>query len=120
MSRQGEIPRSHEGGVWPSQGERNLAHDVAFFRDQSYRRTLVYAVKEDAESNIIRWKARWVAKGFRQRYGVDYFETYSGMVKTMIWQTILALVAKHDYEAHHVDITTALLESDLEERVYVQ
>ena len=73
----------------------------------------VYAVKEDAEGNIVRWKARWVARGYLQRYGVDYFETYSGVVKTMIWQLILALVTKYDYEAHHVDIVTAFLESDL-------
>ena len=80
----------------------------------------VYAIKEDAEGNIVRWKARWVAKGFLQKYDVDFFETYSGVVKTMIWQLILALVAKYDYEAHHVDIVTAFLESDLKERVFVR
>ena len=80
----------------------------------------IFAAKEDAEGNIVRWKARWVAKGFRQRAGVDYFEIYSGVVKIMIWQLILALVIKYDYEAHHVDIVTAFLESTLDEKVYVK
>ena len=80
----------------------------------------VFAIKKNAENNIVRWKARWMTKDFRQRAEVDYFEIYSEIVKIMIWQLIFALIIKYDYEIHHVDIITAFLESTLNEKIYVK
>ena len=74
----------------------------------------VFAIKKNAESNIVKWKTRWITKKFLQKYEVDFFETYSKVVKSTIWQIILALVCKHNYETHHVDAVTTYLKSDLE------
>jgi hypothetical protein len=42
----------------------------------------VLSIKIDSAGNIARYKARWVVKGFRQIEGVDFDETYSGVLKS--------------------------------------
>ena len=44
----------------------------------------IYAIKESVDDNIVKWKARWVTKDFRQKYEVDFFETYSEVIKFFI------------------------------------
>lgn len=43
----------------------------------------VHTVKYSPDGTIRRYKSRWVARGFRQEYGVDYAETFSPVVKTL-------------------------------------
>ena len=80
----------------------------------------VFNLKYDTDGNITRFKARWVAQGFRQVKGLDYNEIFSGVVKSMIWKALLALAAKYDLEAHHIDIVSAFLEANVKERILVK
>jgi hypothetical protein len=60
-----------------------------------------------------------VAKGFTQREGIDYNETFSPVSCKDSFRIIMALVAHYDLELHQMDIKTALLNGDLEENVYM-
>jgi hypothetical protein len=65
------------------------------------------------------FKARWVAKGFNQRYGVDYFETFAAVAKPMSYKILLALAAHYDLDVHQMDVKSAFLYGDLDEEIYL-
>ena len=60
-----------------------------------------------------------VAKGFTQRYGIDYLETFAPVVKLTSLRIILALAAAHDYEVDQTDIKSAYLLAKLDEEIYM-
>jgi len=80
----------------------------------------VYKTKRDHDGNIARYKARFIAKGFSQEYGLDYYRTYAPVASLVTIRVILALVCYLNLELHNVDFDTAYLQSDLEETIYVK
>ena len=68
----------------------------------------VFAMKTNLDGNV-RYKAKLVAKGFSQREGIDYFETFSPIVRYESIRILLAIAAKEDYEIYKFDVKTAFL-----------
>ena len=62
---------------------------------------------------------RLVAKGFTQREGIDYNETFSPVSCKDSFRIIMALVVHYDLELHQKDVKTAFLNGDLEENIYM-
>jgi hypothetical protein len=60
------------------------------------------------------------AKGFTQREGIDYNETFSPVSCKDSFRIIMALVAHFDLELHQMDVKTTFLNGDLEESVYMK
>ena len=60
-----------------------------------------------------------MAKGFSQREGIDYNETFSLVSCKGSFIIIMALVAQYDLELHQMDVKTAFPNGDLEENVYM-
>ncbi|CAI7905241.1 unnamed protein product [Closterium sp. NIES-54] len=66
------------------------------------------------------FKARHVARGFSQRQGVDYFQTFSPTPKmTTLW-VLLHVAAQRDYELHSLDFSTAFLQGSLHEEIWMR
>ncbi|CAI7900581.1 unnamed protein product, partial [Closterium sp. NIES-53] len=66
------------------------------------------------------FKARYVARGFRQREGVDFFQTFSPTPKmTTLW-VLLHVAAQRDYELHSLDFSTAFLQGSLHEEIWLR
>jgi transposase InsO family protein len=80
----------------------------------------VYRIKLKVDGELERFKARFVLRGFQQREGVDFKETYCPTVKATTIRLLLALAAVKDYEADQMDVKTAFLNGDLEEEVYME
>ncbi len=67
-----------------------------------------------------RFKARLVAQGFSQQYGIDYKDTYAPTLRLDSLRLLLALAAVHDHEVHQMDIVGAYLEGEIEEELYMR
>ncbi|CAA7042757.1 unnamed protein product [Microthlaspi erraticum] len=69
---------------------------------------------------IDKFKARLVIQGFRQREGIDYFDTYAPVVRISSIRFLIGLAAIHDLVIHQMDVKTAFLNGVLEEEVYME
>ncbi|CAI7897408.1 unnamed protein product [Closterium sp. NIES-53] len=65
------------------------------------------------------FKARYVARGFRQREGVDFFRTFSPTLKITTLQVLLHIAAQRDYELHSLDFSTAFLRGSPHEAIWL-
>ena len=77
----------------------------------------VFATKKDA-NNIIKYKARLVARGFKQKYGIDYELTYSPALNIDGLKLIFALSAKFRWNVYQLDIKAAYLNAPLDRDIY--
>ena len=66
---------------------------------------------------IDKYKARLVVKGYRQKEGLDYFDTYSPVTRITLIRMLIALAVVHDLKIHQMDVKTAFLNGDLEEEI---
>lgn len=80
----------------------------------------VFKVKRNADGSVERCKARLVAQGYSQREGLDYDETFSPVVRPESVRSVVALACQEGLKVHQMDITTAFLNGDLKEEVYVR
>jgi len=80
---------------------------------------IVFHEKRDGHGNLIKFKARIVAKGFSQIPGEDFTDTFSSVTKFSTLWIFLAYVAYLDWDLHHVDIVAAYLHGPLDEEIYM-
>ncbi|CAI7889815.1 unnamed protein product [Closterium sp. NIES-54] len=66
------------------------------------------------------FKARYVARGFSQRQGVDFFQTFSPTPKMTTLRILLHVAAQRDYELHSLDFSTAFLQGSLHEEIWLR
>ncbi|KAG7824868.1 hypothetical protein KL920_005444, partial [Ogataea angusta] len=65
-------------------------------------------------------KARLVAQGFSQIHGIDYNETFSPVIRYDSLRLLLALAASHSLSVYQMDVTTAFLNGNLVEELYMR
>ena len=80
----------------------------------------MYKVKTNSDGSFERYKARLVARGFDQKFGSDYDETFCPVVRMELLRTLIALSTQRGLELHHVDVHTAFLNGTLREEVYMK
>ena len=80
----------------------------------------VFALKRNKFNEIIKYKARLVARGDKQIYGLDYDIVYSPTLDIACIRIILFLAAKFKWETYQLDIQAAYLNAPLDKEVYVK
>lgn len=80
----------------------------------------VYVTKRDSENNLTRRRARLVAKGISQRYGIDYDEVFAPAAKYSTVRFMLALASQQELEMLQLDVKKAFLNGELEEEIYLE
>ena len=80
----------------------------------------VFKVKHDETRKVERFKGRLVAKGFLQKYGIDYDETFSPVVRFSSIRALLAVVISRKLLIHQMDVVRAFLNGTLDEEIHMQ
>jgi hypothetical protein len=80
----------------------------------------VFKLKYKPDGSIERYKARLVARGFSQEYGIDYQQTYAPVVKMASLRLILALAIDRSWFLRQLDVSTTFLYGDLDTIVYME
>ena len=79
----------------------------------------VYKIKRKSDRSVEWYKAQMDAKGFSQVEGIDFFETFSPVVKMTTIRVILTLASANKWQLQQLDVSNALLHGDLSEEVYM-
>jgi hypothetical protein len=80
----------------------------------------IYKIKHAPDKSIEKHKERFVARGFSQKEGIDYEETFSPVARYSSIRTTIALVAKMNWKLHHMDMKIAFVNGVIEEEVYIE
>jgi hypothetical protein len=80
----------------------------------------IYKRKHATGGSIKKYKARFVARGFSQKEGIDYEETFAPVARYTSILTILSLVAIMKWKVHQMDVKTTFLNGEIKGEVYVE
>ena len=80
----------------------------------------VFTVKYLSDGNIERYKARLVAQGYNQTYGIDCRETFAPVAKMNIIRILVALAIQLNWALQEYDVKNAFLHGELEEEIYMK
>jgi hypothetical protein len=80
----------------------------------------VFKNKRGVGGAVVRHKARWVVRGFEQREGLDYHETFASVIKPMSYKALFAIAAALALHIEQMDVKTAFLYGKVDETIYVE
>jgi hypothetical protein len=80
----------------------------------------IFKTKFNSDGKIERHKARLVAQGFSQKFGIDYKETFASVAKITIVRVLLSVVVNQGWSLYQMDVRNAFLHGELEEEVFMK
>lgn len=80
----------------------------------------VFRTKFNTDESIQKHKARLVAKGYAQQEGINFEETFSPVARFETVRVVLALAAQWKFDVFQLDVKSAFLNGDLQEKVFVE
>ena len=80
----------------------------------------IYKIKHAADGSIEKYKARFVARGFSQKEGIDTEETFGPVERYTSIRTIMPLTSMMKWNLQQMDVNTTFLNGVIEEEVYIE
>jgi hypothetical protein len=79
----------------------------------------LFKYKFNVDGSIDKYKAILVSKGYSQKQGIDYENTFSPVVKMNTIRLMIALATKNNWQLHQLEVKLAFLNGELKEEVYL-
>jgi hypothetical protein len=80
----------------------------------------LFKIKHAVDGSIEKYKSRFVARGFSQKEGIDYNETFAPIARYTSIKTIISLTSVLGWKLHQMDVKTAFLNGQVDEEVYIE
>jgi hypothetical protein len=80
----------------------------------------LYKIKHAADGSVEKFKARFVARGFSQKEGIDYDEIFAPVARYTSSRIIISLAAFFGCKLHQMDVKTTFLNAEVEQEVYIE
>lgn len=80
---------------------------------------LLAIAKHNLDGSLAKYKARLVAKGFQQIAGVNYFETFSPVVKSATVRVVISLAVMNQWQIRQIDVNNAFFNEELTKEVFM-
>nr|GEY54351.1 zinc finger, CCHC-type [Tanacetum cinerariifolium] len=79
----------------------------------------IFKIKLKLDGTVKKFKVRLVIHGFKQKSGIDYFNTYAPVACISTIRLLIAMTSIHNLIIHQIDVKTTFLNGKLEEEVYM-
>ncbi|RDX94309.1 hypothetical protein CR513_23320, partial [Mucuna pruriens] len=79
-----------------------------------------FKIKKNAKGKVEKYKARLIAKGYKQQHEVDYDEMFASIVRMKTIHLLISLVAQMGWRIFQLDVKSAFLNGYFEENVYIE
>jgi hypothetical protein len=80
----------------------------------------IYKIKHVADGSVEKFKARFVAKGFSQKEGIDYDETFAPVARYTSIRAVISIAVEMGWKIHQMDVKTTFLNGIIEEDMYIE
>jgi hypothetical protein len=80
----------------------------------------IYKIKHVADGSVDKFKARFVAKGFSQKEGIDFSETFAPVERYSSIRAVISIAAELGWQIHQMDVKTTFLNGVIEEEIYIE
>ena len=107
-----ELDALHKTGTW----------DLVYLpsRKSAIGCKWVYKIKTRSDGTVDHYKARLVARGFTQEYGIDYEEIFTHVARLSSVRTLITISVAHKWPLFHMDVKNVFLNGELSEEVYMK
>jgi hypothetical protein len=102
------LVENHTFDIVPLRKKKNTHRPIADTMEEPIGCKWIYKRKTNPDGST-RYKARLVIKGYEQKEGIDYNETYAPVSKMATFRLVLALAAQYGWDVDHMDVVTAFL-----------
>ena len=80
----------------------------------------IFKMKLKADGSTDKYKVRLVVKGYKQKEGVDYFDTYSPVTRITSIRMLMDIAVLHNLEIHQMDVKSTFLNGELNDEIYME